>query len=195
MPVADQLLEEYSLIRDEIVQLNGQAFTVVTGSLTINFAILSAMFTTQVSSPKPVFLPFIALVVLFAGSLLLSHKIRMAHRLNFFLQYYIQPRLKGIQWPSTYSQYRKVYEKRHPGWFKSLGERFVEVQKLVLLITQFIDIGVMLWLGNNVFPTGAVIILVVQVIVWRSVDNYDPVEDTFKNMRNLAEQDAPPDHP
>jgi len=193
MPEEDQLIAEFSRIRDEIIQLNGQAFTALTGSLTINFAILSTVFATEAPKFKPAFLPFIALVVLFAGTILLCHKIRMAHRLGLFLQYFVQPRLEGIQWPSVYFQYREVYQQRNSGWYCSLGERFVEVQKLILLFAQLIDIGVIFWLGNNAFLFCAAIILVIQVIACRSIDNYDAVEDTFKAI-SMAGHSVPSDH-
>ena len=103
----DQILVEYSSIRDEINLLNAQAFTTVTGSLTFNFVILGWMFASNNGSRELLFLPFIAVLILIIGNLLILHKIRDAHSLALYQKYFIERELIHIKWATVCFDYIK----------------------------------------------------------------------------------------
>lgn len=66
--------EEYVALRAEILQLNSQAFTLVGGSLTLNFTILGfGLGKYKLMDFNPL-IPFIGIVVLVATNILIAHK-------------------------------------------------------------------------------------------------------------------------
>jgi hypothetical protein len=192
----DQVMfEEYSRTREEIDQLNGQAFATLTGSLAVSLAILGAFFTSTRPREELVALPFLAFLALAVGSLVLAHKIRMAHRLALFLKYFVQPTIPQLKWPDTYFKFRELFKHKHPGLLASFPERFVEVQNSALVAAQFAAIGFTVYFGSRWLAGASGIILFVQLVLLRRINDYDAMEAVFKSMtqeRPSAEQGAAP---
>lgn len=117
--------QEFSTIRDEILQLNSQAFALVGGSLTINFTIIGFGISKSGTNDINPMLPFIGILLLVASNILIAHKIRMAHRLAYFIKIYIAPNLKGIKWSDVYFAYRKRSDSGYNWFVRYIAERFV----------------------------------------------------------------------
>lgn len=180
------MLEEYSRIREEIYQLNGQAFAVLTGSLGFNFALLGAMYSSSRCREDLYMLPFFAFLVLAASSLLLAHKIRMAHRLGFFLKYFVQPKLEGIQWPGVYFEYRELFNQKHKGLFWPLVERFAVVQIFVLVIIQFVDF-ILFFRERLILVVISLIIGVLQIVLLHCFFDIKTMQKVFEEISQPTE--------
>jgi hypothetical protein len=198
----NEILAEYSSIRDEILQLNSQAFVTITGSLTINFTILGAMFSNVeriLSNNNPlqelIFLPFIGFMVLILGNILLSHKIRIAHRLALFVKYFIEEKNKNIRWSRTYFDFKEKYDKKKGKFVASITERFVEVQALILVIAQLINIVIIIYFLmnfyykkilnlslHNIILVALIISLIIEFSLLRMLNNYKPYKEIFKEL-------------
>ena len=176
--------EEFSTIRDEILQLNSQAFALVGGSLTINFTIIGFGINKHGTKNIDPMLPFIGILLLVASNILIAHKIRMAHRLALFIKYYIEPSLEGIKWADVYFDYRKKFNLEHNWFVRHIAERFVDTQTSVLCIAQFVNVLILLncsgTIGKYLLAISAAILLIFQIILLRTINNCKSMESIFK---------------
>ena len=183
METEEQILAEYSSVRTEIIQLNGQAFAIVTGSLALNFVILGAMFSSQKPLNDLLFLPLIALLVLAAGTIFLAHKIRAAHRLALFQKHFIENRLPEIKWGQVYFRYRETFDRKYKNPFDRLPERFVNVQNFVLFVAQIIDSIILITFRetsvHTVFLILAVAVFLLQFLFLHKINDYEPMKRVF----------------
>jgi glucose uptake protein GlcU len=183
METDEKILAEYSSVRSEILQLNGQAFAIVTGSLTLNFAILGAMFSSQNPLEDLLVLSLIAMLILAAGTILLAHKIRAAHRLTFFQKHFIENRIPEVMWGKIYFKYRTIFDREYKNPFDRLSERFVNAQNFVLIIAQFIDFVILIKYRetseHTIFIISAVIIVILQCLFLKKINNYKSMKNVF----------------
>jgi hypothetical protein len=178
--------EEYVAIRAEILQLNEQAFTLVGASLALNFVILGfGLRRHGVSDLEPI-IPFIGVFILLVSNVLLSHKIRMAHRLAYYQKHFIEPVLPGVRWARIGSLFRKNFDSRHNRFVISIAERFVLVQTAVVTAAQIVNIFVML-LGTKsitwyLLVSITAVLLAVEVVLLRIINNYQPIDAGFAEI-------------
>jgi hypothetical protein len=144
----NEMLAEYSSIRDEIRQLNSQAFTSISGSLTLNLIILGWMLGSSAPS-NMIFLPFMAFIILITANFLIAHKIRAAHRLALYQLNFIENNLPQIRWARVYFDFRKRVEKEKGKFRVSITERFDEVQLLAIVVVQIFDILIIGYYGST----------------------------------------------
>lgn len=139
----DAILAEYKGVRDEILQLNDQLFTVLGSSLALNVAVLGWLFSK--SNPGDFYcLPTIGIVILFVGNSILLNRNRLAHRLSLFQKYFIETRLPDILGARVYSKYRDVYQ---AVWLARWAERLADSGTYVLLSLSGVNLIILIWFG------------------------------------------------
>lgn len=139
----DVILAEYRSVRDEIMQLNGQLFTVIGSSLTLNVAVLGWLFARD--EPAEFFgFPTVRIFILFVGNSILLNRNRVAHRLALFQKYFIETRLPAICWGRVYFEYRKYYQ---GGRFGPWAERLADSGTYVLFSASVINLVILLYFG------------------------------------------------
>jgi hypothetical protein len=138
-PYKDAIVAEYANIRAEILQLNGQIFTILTGSLALNVTILGWMFSKDDPS-KYLYLPTIGVIVMFVACILLLNRYRLSHRLAIFQKVFIESRIPDICWARVSLQYRDEYSKHDKTCFSSWGERIAESGVYTLSIIQLVNL-------------------------------------------------------
>jgi hypothetical protein len=140
----EAMLAEYSAMRAEVLQLNSQIVTIFAGTLTLDVSVLGWMFVKDVPQSYWVF-PTVGIFFLALGSVVITNRLRLAHRIGMFQKHFIEPRLPGIQWASVYFEYRELL--RQDGGASTWGERLTESWFLLgvgfvnLLILAFNGLG------------------------------------------------------
>jgi hypothetical protein len=187
MEPEEQLLEEYKSIRSEIQQLNGEAFTIVTGSLTANLALLGVAHAAH--PPVRSRSQYLAFFALFIGTVFIAHKIRMAHRLGLFLKIFVQPNLEGIQWPGVYFSYRLLFDAQRSSKYELLLERFANVQTAVLFGFQILNLVVLvLWSEAFALATFGLALLVWEVSLVNAIGDYKRIEATLTQVAKIPKK-------
>jgi hypothetical protein len=187
MEIEEQRLEEYKQIRQEILQLNKEAFAVATGSFTINIAILvvnKAGCEVQNSGSQL----FFGILILAVGLLLIAHKIRCAHRLSYFIVHFIEPHLKGLQWQSVYSLYRKKYKENDSSNIGDIAERFVKAQGIIIVAIQMVDILILICNREAPWTFGAIILILIQWLCCKHFNDYTHIEKTLRDIASNQQQ-------
>lgn len=138
-------LAEYSAVRAEIEQLNGQIFSVLSGSLALDVSILGWLFGEHGNPRVPYLLPTVGILFLMAGNYILLNRNRLAHRLALFQKYFVESRQPAICWARVGSQYRIRYSK-DAGRFASFVERLADSGSWVLFGASVLNILVLLLL-------------------------------------------------
>lgn len=189
MEPEEQLLEEYKSIRSEIQQLNGEAFTIVTGSLAANLALLGVAFSSSRSPESLKLVPLLGFFALFIGTVFIAHKIRMAHRLGLFLKIFVQPNLDGIQWPGVYFSYRLLFDAQRSRKYELLLERFANVQTAVLFGFQILNLVVLvLWSEAFALAMFGLALLVWEVSLVNAIGDYKSIEATLTQVAKIPKE-------
>jgi hypothetical protein len=193
----DAVLAEYRSVRNEIEQLNGQVFTVLSSSLALNVAVLGWMFGKE-RSPEFFILPTVGILLLLCGTIILLNRNRLSHRLALFQQYFIESRMPDICWGRVYFEYRELYPKA--GFVTGFTERVAESGANVLIAAGLVNVCILVILGLRPFfesaPTDidwvqvanfaiALVLVGLQICFARIMTNYRAIDVT---MRRLAEQ-------
>lgn len=190
-PDKEAVLKEYSVIRDEILQLNSQIFTIFTSGLGLDIVIIGWIFASKQHFQDLWYLPLFGIVILFITNLILLNKNRLAHRLAIFQKYFIEERIPDICWGRVYFAYRKEYP---TGMFEKIFERIAEGTAILVLIVQAINLLLFLILIAWKFPNlscysilaivGICILgLILQWFLVSSAANYENVDQSFKKVR------------
>jgi hypothetical protein len=193
----DAVLAEYRSVRNEIEQLNGQVFAVLSSSLALNVAVLGWLFGKERSS-EFFALPTVGILFLLCGTIILLNRNRLAHRLAFFQKYFIESRIPDICWGRVYFEYRECYPTA--GFFTRCAERLAESGAYVLIAAGTVNIGILVILGLRPLfgsaPTDidwvqvvnfaiALLLLSLQICFKRMMTEYRPIDAT---MQRLAKQ-------
>jgi hypothetical protein len=193
----DAVFAEYRSVRNEIEQLNGQVFTVLSSSLALNIAVLGWLFGKERSS-EFFALPTIGILLLLCGTIILLNRNRGAHRLAFFQKYFIESRIPDICWGRIYFEYRERYP--IAGFVTGCAERLAESGVYVLIAAGVVNIGILAILGLRPFFESAstdidwvqvanfaiaLVLIGLQICFARVMTNYRPIDVT---MRRLAKQ-------
>jgi len=200
MPYKEAIISEYANVRAEILQLNGQIFTILTGSLALNLTILGWMFSKDDPS-KYLYLPTIGVITLFVGCLMLLNRNRLAHRLAIFQKEFIENRIPDICWGRVYFQYRDEYSKQEKGLFSSRfsswSERIAESGVYVLSVIQFVNLiifvlyAILPWITSGSTKADwlkvanllvMVIVLIIEYVVAKRMTDYSAI---FKAMNKV----------
>jgi uncharacterized membrane protein (UPF0136 family) len=137
------LFAEYSAIRAEILQLNGQVFATFTGALALNATVLGWMFSKDEPS-NFLYLATVGAVLIFAGQIILLHRNRLAHRLAIFQKLFIESRVPSIVWARTYFEYRVIYDKTKSRFSAKWSERIAESGSSLLSLVQCTNLFIIL---------------------------------------------------
>ena len=190
--------EEYIALRAEILQLNSQAFTLVGGSLTLNFTILGFGLSKSKLIELDPFIPFIGILILVAANILIAHKIRMAHRLAFYQKYFIEPKMPGVRWGEIGFKFRTTFDEKHNKFLASVTERFVLIQTAMISVAQLINLIALFQCQPSSMRTFILIIsavlLFVQLVLLHYINDNKPVEEVFLEIAksyNEAKSDKP----
>jgi len=156
MPLNDHVngeavLAEYSAVRAEIEQLNGQIFSVLSGSLALDLSVLGWLFGGPGDPRARYFLPTVGILFLMAGNYILLNRNRGAHRLALFQKHFVEPRLPDICWGRVYFEYRTRYSETSKTWAKkrleSMAERLANSGSWVLVGASALNIVILAILG------------------------------------------------
>lgn len=195
--LVDALLAEYRTVRDEIEQLNGQAFTVLSSSLALNVAVLGWLFGRERSS-EFFALPTVGILLLLCGTIILLNRNRLAHRLALFQKYFIESRIPDICWGRVYFEYRESYPTA--GFVTRCAERLAESGVYVLIGAGLVNLCILVILGLRPFFESAstdidwaqvanfaisLALVVLQICFARLMTNYRAIDVT---MCRLAKQ-------
>ncbi len=117
------VLAEYAAMRAEVLQLNSQIVAIFTGTLTLDVSVLGWMFVKDAPQSYWV-LPTVGIFFLSLGSVVLTNRLRLAHRIGMFQKHFIEPKLPDIQWATVYFRYRELLQQK--GDASTWGERLTE---------------------------------------------------------------------
>lgn len=198
-----EILAEYKAIRDEILQLNGQAFTTISVTLTINVALLGFVFSDKVLPGSEPWVIFFAILFLSAGTILIKHKIRSAHRLAFFQKYFIETQTSELRWADIYFKYREQYDITFGKLSSLFLERFGFAQTAILLLAQVVNICILILfvydkpfaisvLLSNPFLIFAFFVVVIEFLWILALSDYSSIKNIFEKI-NKNEQKGPKD--
>jgi hypothetical protein len=147
------LKEEYSSLRDEILQFSDRQVNLVTFALTITAALLGYGITSGNG--------FVSLVPLLMLAFVLIQLVRVRRgmiRISSYLSYFIESRTNDLGWETRVNQLRKLTAKerglKHPG---------VSVISFGMLpiVVGFVCIGISFaYLGRRLWPAPAVVALI-----------------------------------
>jgi hypothetical protein len=147
------LKEEYSSLRDEILQFSDRQVNLVTFALTITTALLGYGITSGNG--------FVSLVPLLMLAFVLIQLVRVRRgmiRISSYLSYFIESRTNDLGWETRLNQLRNLTAKergsKHPG---------VSVISFGMLpiVVGFVCIGISFaYLGRRLWPAPAVVALV-----------------------------------
>lgn len=187
----DNIREEYIALRAEILQLNSQAFALVSGSLTINFTILGfGLSKTKLIEIDPL-IPFFGALVLVTANILIAHKVRVAHRLALYQKYFIEPNMPGIRWAKVGYMFREYFKKKQ-GILSEMTERFHLIQTTVLFVPQMINAAVIFLCHppskyNGIVFSITLLLMFIQMVLLKHIGKYKLMEEVF---RELAKQSS-----
>lgn len=138
------IIAEYVNIRAEILQLNGQGFTILTVSLGLNMSVIGWMFS-KTDPSQYIYLLTIGVIIGFVGCLLLLNKNRLAHRLAYFQEFFIESRIPDICWARVGFMYRDKYKEISQKRFSSWSERIAESGVYTITVAQIVNIIIFLF--------------------------------------------------